>query len=109
MAPKSSETLSTVPRKTASLSLLFRTTKTRYPTSLSVMRTAVAFTLALALFSIITVCPLIACPLVDQSGKGCCHKQQPAPRPCVLEVCPYAILEGGKTVPTIAQIPSVGL
>jgi hypothetical protein len=76
------------------------------------MRTVVAFMMALVLLSIITVCPLIACPLVDGSGaasKGCCHKQQPAPRPCTLQVCPYAILESGKTVAMIAQTLTVGL
>ena len=70
-------------------------TKTHFGTSTSMMRTAVAFVMAVMLVSIATVCPAIACPLGQVSGtqsRSCCHQPQPQPTSCprtTIQSCPY--------------------
>src|SRR5712691_3233355 len=74
-------------------------TKIRFGTSTSMMRTAVAFMMALMLVSIATICPAIACPIRANSstGKSCCHEQK-SQRPTsfprtTIQNCPYLSLE----------------
>jgi hypothetical protein len=79
------------------------------------MRTVVAFTMALVLVSILAVCPLMACPLTAGSGevgKPCCHKSQTQPASCprtTVQDCPYFILENSKTAKTASQTFVIGL
>ena len=74
-------------------------TKRRFRTSTPLMRTTVAWMMALMLVSIATICPAIACPIKVNSStsKSCCHEPKPqqptsCPRPTI-QNCPYLILE----------------
>jgi len=79
-------------------------------TSTSLMKTAVAFMMALMLLSIVAVCPLMACPITagsDGGGESCCRKSQHPPTSCprtTVRDCPYFILENGKTPNTASPI-----
>ncbi len=69
-----------------------------------------ASVLALALLSILTVCPLMACGFMLDSR--CCHDSQSLPLSCpkaTLQDCPYTLLEKGKTATAMAQVSSVAL
>jgi hypothetical protein len=72
-------------------------------TSTSLMKTAVAFMMALMLLSIVAVCPLMACAIAvgsDGGDESCCHKSQQAPASCprtTVRDCPYVVLENAKT------------
>jgi hypothetical protein len=79
------------------------------------MRSAVATFLAVLLLGVITVCPLLACPLKTDSAatnKSCCHKSHSTPAPCpppAIQNCPYMALERGKAAPVMAQILTAAL
>jgi hypothetical protein len=72
-------------------------------TTTSVMKTTVAFLMALMLLSIVAVCPLMACSIAvgpDAGGDSCCHKSQQPPASCprtTVRDCPYFVLENAKT------------
>ena len=74
------------------------------------MKRPAAFISAFLLLAVVTVCPLLACPLKTDSrfaSKSCCHKSQCRPAPCpqpAAQNCPYLTLERGKTTPVNAQI-----
>src|SRR6266478_8456650 len=92
-------------------------TKIRFGTSTSMMmmRTAVAFVMAVMLLSIATVCPAIACPLGQVSGtqsRSCCHQPQPQPTSCprtTIQSCPYLSLEKSTAATTTPDAVSVSL
>ena len=90
-------------------------TEIRFSTSTSMMRTAVAFVLALMLVSIATVCPAVACPLGQVSStqsRSCCHQPQPQPTSCprtTIQNCPYLSLEKSTAATTTPDAVSVSL
>src|SRR5438046_81197 len=66
------------------------------------MRAPVAILMAVLLLGVITVCPLLACPIKADS----CHKSH---SPCQVQNCPYFTLERGKTAPATIQTSTVAL
>ena len=82
---------------------------------LVVMRTALALAMSFLLLSVITACPLLACPLkadVSAAPKSCCHKPHSHPLPCeqpAAKNCPYLVLERGKASPIQSQAVAAGL
>ena len=79
-------------------------------TSTSLVKTAVAFMMALMLLTIVAICPLMACPITagsDGGGESCCRKSQHPPISCprtTVRDCPYFVLENGKTPNTASPI-----
>src|SRR5215467_7457920 len=74
-------------------------TKIQFATSNLMMRTALAFMMALAFGVIPTLCPATACPLGTDFGASselCCHEPKPQqPTSCprtTIQDCPYLIL-----------------
>lgn len=57
-----------------------------------------AIGMAMLLLSIITLCPVMACPLTPAT-KACCHRPgtQTPPCPQTIQKCPYLLLDKGKT------------
>src|SRR6266852_8560773 len=90
-------------------------TEIRFSTSTSMMRTAVAFVMAVMLVGIATVCPAIACPLGQVSGtqsRSCCHQPQPQPTSCprtTIQSCPYLSLEKSTAATTTPDAVSLSL
>ena len=88
-------------------------TKIRFGTSTSLMRTAVAFVMALMLVSIVTACPAVACPLGANSStpsKSCCHEPNPQPTSCprtTVQNCPYFSIEKSTAATTTPDAVSV--
>jgi hypothetical protein len=58
----------------------------------------VAIGMAMLLLSIITLCPVMACPLTPAT-KTCCHRPgtQTPPCPQTIQKCPYLLLDKGET------------
>ena len=88
-------------------------TKIVFGTSTPLMRTGVAFMMALILVSAVTNCPAIACPIRANSGptKSCCHEPKPQqPTSCprtTIQNCPYLILEkitAATATPVVASV-----
>ena len=77
------------------------------------MRRVAALAMVLMLLSIVTVCPLLACPLMERSAAAshsCCHHKAAHPAPCPMQTareCPYTIL--GKSDRNPAGSPATAL
>jgi hypothetical protein len=76
------------------------------------MRTLVACMMTLLLLSVITVCPLLACPMMAGAPAGShstCHKSPHHSEPCAPKAqnCPYTILAASKTKPVAADALAV--
>src|SRR2546428_212194 len=91
-------------------------TKSRFGTSTSMMRTAVAFVMAVVLGVITTSCPAIACPTKAAPGtpnKSCCHEPKPQqPTSCprsTIQNCPYLNLEKSTAATITTDAVSVSI
>jgi len=86
-------------------------TKIRFGTSISTMRTAVAFLMVLMLVSISTICPAVACPLrASAPTKSCCHESKSQPTSCprtTVQNCPYFNTEQTTAAATTPDAVSV--
>jgi hypothetical protein len=85
------------------------------------MRTLVVISLAIALVTIVGICPVLACPLSEISNSGahsCCHHSGSQPAPCppktTVRICPYFALEKGKVeaaglyAVSLVPVPAIG-
>jgi hypothetical protein len=79
-------------------------------TSVSSMRSAVAIGMAMLLFSILALCPVMACPLTPAT-KSCCHKAQTEfpSYPPTIQACPYLLLDKGQTVTASVILATIAL
>jgi hypothetical protein len=73
----------------------------RLGTSVFMMRTALAIGMAMLLLSIVTLCPVLACPLTA-SAKSCCHRSESPACPVTIQACPYLLVDKGQTAPVVA-------
>jgi len=68
-----------------------------FGTSGHMMMRALVYLISIALLSVITVCPLLACPM--PAATSCCHHSKTPSVPCTestFDHCPYVLLEKAK-------------